>query len=112
VIKDPPNYKSTGQMVHQRMSKSAWHHGQEHDLPPVGTFGLNNHICFATPLFNRSLFEGMGHSSWIFTVLASIRSVMRQMLPAFEFLHSLRIVHCDVTPRTSSSATNGVPTLS
>lgn len=101
IIKNLRAYRQTGLSeiaIHQRMSAAPDHPGKQHVILPLTTFEIDKHVCLVMPLYQRSLFEGICQTQSLTKLLDTVRRVMRQLLQALEFIHSLGITHCDLKP--------------
>ena len=100
VLKNQPQYRATGLAeiaIHQKMMEAPDFVGKEHVGSPISTFEIDNHVCMVMPLYQRSLFEGIGQDDPM-NLLATIRMISTQLLQALNFVHHIGIIHCDVKP--------------
>ena len=101
VIKNLRAYHQTGMneiLIHQKMTAAPEHPGKSHVITPITTFEVDKHVCLEMPLYQRSLFEGICQTQPLPGLLETVRKVMRQLLQALEFIHSIGIMHCDLKP--------------
>jgi len=101
VIKNQIQYRETGlseMMIHHTIDEAAVSDGKDNIVSPLSTFDIDGHICMVLPLYQRSLFDGIGQDKAPMIILSSIRSICLQLLNSLKFIHSMGIVHCDVKP--------------
>ncbi|KAH0791551.1 CMGC family protein kinase [Histomonas meleagridis] len=100
IIKNLPQYYEAGISeisIHEILKKSKPHPGKKYISKLLSTFEVGGHICMISPLYNRSLFEGLWQND-IIEILEGIRNIMQQLLLALDFMHTNGIIHCDIKP--------------
>ena len=100
ILKNQPQYRATGLAeiaIHQKMAEEDDDEGKQHIGSPISTFEIDGHVCMVMPLYQRSLFEGIGQDEPLH-LLHTIRLIAEQLLKALNFVHSHGIIHCDVKP--------------
>ena len=61
-------------------------------------FFFNNHLCIVMELLQKTLLQLLEMNNSKGISLGSIRYICRQILPAVEYMHNLKIVHTDLKP--------------
>ena len=101
IIRNLRQYRQTGLaeiLIHQKMASAPEHPGKAHVIMPITYFEVNDHVCLVTPLYQRSLFEGICQTQPVLSLLESVRHVMKHLLQALDFIHANGIMHCDLKP--------------
>ena len=71
---------------------------QYHIIRLFDYFMYNNHLCIVIELLHKTLLQLLEMNNMEGISLNSIRFILKQILSAVDFIHSLKIIHTDLKP--------------
>jgi dual specificity tyrosine-phosphorylation-regulated kinase 2/3/4 len=64
----------------------------------IHSFTFRNHLCIVTDLMHESIFGFMRSNDFAPLPMSQVRTITRDMLIGLSYIHSQRIIHCDMKP--------------
>lgn len=100
IIRNEKNYRESGDQeltFLNELSEIALE-SQENIVKLLDSFEFKGHLCLVFELLSANLFEIINDNQNQGLQVKDVKVIVRQIVQALQFMHSLKMIHCDIKP--------------